>query len=161
MGGGINEKHQTMLEKKLSGEMRRRRNGELHVEREMFLSRLKLERDTRAHIESVACIEIQRTTRGFLRRPRTNYVRSLKESREATKFLMNAKARLTSDLLEMTEAVGLPPIPGMTLDSRKMMEEQKREEELKRLEVSSLPLSVRESSRLVQMSQFVFFRKSS
>jgi hypothetical protein len=45
-----------------------------------------------------------------------------------------SQSNLTHDLLEMTERVGLQPIPGLTLNSRKMMEREKQEEELRHLE---------------------------
>ena len=98
------------------------------------MARLQVERDDRTRIESTACIEIQRIARGFLQRPKSGYVCERKERKEATRFLMNVKTNLTSDLLEMTEMVGLPPIPGMTLDSKKMIEQQKIEDELRRLD---------------------------
>lgn len=48
--------------------------------------------------------------------------------------MKNSKTKLTHDLLEMTERVGLQPIPGLTLNSRRMMEREKQEKELKHLE---------------------------
>jgi len=131
MAGGIDEKHMTMLERKLNQEARTKRNRELHEERRLFMERLKVEREQRSAIESAAVIQIQKITRGFLKRPRSDYTLAVKESREASRFLMNAKSKLTSDLLEMTEIIGLPPIPGMTLDSKKMIEQQRQEHLLK------------------------------
>jgi len=56
---------------------------------------------------------------------------NLHETREAARLILNTKSNLTHDLLEMTEKVGLPPIPGMTMDSKKMIEQHRIEDELK------------------------------
>jgi len=121
----------TFLEKQQNAKSRARHNKELHLEHKMFMERLKQERDERVKVESGAAIHIQKVARGFLVRPRTSFVSALKETRSANKLLMNSKAHLTQDLLEMTERVGLQPIPGLTLNSRKMMEREKQEQEEK------------------------------
>ena len=79
-------------------------------------------------------IHIPKILRGFLARPKTDFVHELKETRSAQRLLKNSKTKLTHDLLEMTERVGLQPIPGLTLNSRRMMEREKQEKELKHLE---------------------------
>jgi len=134
MPKGIDPKHMTILEKQAEKKSRARHNRELHLEHRIFMERLKQERDERIKIESGAAIHIQRSFRGFAARPKTNYVNEFKETKSARRLLMNSKANLTHDLLEMTERVGLQPIPGLTLNSRKMMEREKQEEELKHLQ---------------------------
>ncbi|GMH90943.1 hypothetical protein TL16_g11916 [Triparma laevis f. inornata] len=126
-----NEKQQEM-------KTRARINRELHEEQRLFMSRLKSEREGRTLIESTAVISIQKIARGFITRPKTDFVVKCKEERNQQRRAQNTRARLTGDLLEMTEKVGLKPIPGLTLNSRKMMEMEAREEEAKMLEKREL-----------------------
>ena len=57
------------------------------------MERLKQERDERIKIESGAAIHIQRTLRGFLTRPKTDFVHELKETRSARRLMQNSKVR--------------------------------------------------------------------
>ena len=98
------------------------------------MERLKQERESRLEIESAAAINLQKVARGFLSRDKSNYTKKLQDERHAKRLLMNTKSNLTHDLLEMTEKVGLRPIPGLTLNSRKMMERERLEEEEKHAE---------------------------
>jgi hypothetical protein len=132
-GSGKLGKHATPVERAKEDELRKRKNRELMAERDVFMGKLNAERETRTRVESRGAIYIQKMVRGWLcpRRSKSEYERALKNDRQASRLLQNTRHNLTHDLLEMTEAVGLPPIPGMTLNSRKMMEKQRIEDELR------------------------------
>ncbi|GMI00027.1 hypothetical protein TrST_g12751 [Triparma strigata] len=126
---GIDPKHMTPNEKQQEMKTRARINRELHEEQRLFMGRLKVEREGRTRIESAAAIQIQKIVRGFMARPKSDYVTQFKKTKAAKRQLMNNRSNLTADLLEMTETVGLKPIPGLTLNSRKMMEMEARKKE--------------------------------
>jgi len=131
-------KHATPQERQKEEEFKRTRNKELHKEHRAFMGRLEKEKADRSRLESGGSIVVQRHARGWIVRRgwETSHCKTVKKAREAGRLLMNTKARLTRDLLEMTEAVGLPPIPGMTMDSKKMLDRQKVEDEIMEEEVS-------------------------
>ena len=92
----------------------------------------------RTKVESGGAIIIQKYVRGFLVRPRSEYVQELQSTRTAMKLTRNSHSAITGDLLELVEMVGLKPIPGLTLNSRKMMAMQAAEAEAKQHEKEEL-----------------------
>jgi len=97
--GGLS-KHSTPMERQKEEALRKRKNKELHTEHAMFMNRLNSERDERSRLESAGAILIQKCARGWLGRPKTEYAKQLKGSRDAKQLLQNTRQRLTHDLLE-------------------------------------------------------------
>ena len=68
-------------------------------------------------MESAGAIVIQKHARGFLVRPRTDYVKDLQTNRATARLMQNTHKAITEDLLDTIEMVGLkvrertPPSP--------------------------------------------------
>ena len=105
----------TALEARLNQARRTKRGRDLQRERRLFLSRLTHEREERVHLEAWAATRIQAIFRGFLARPRPPRPNPRQKLTPA-----ESNRRLVADLQAILARAGLPTIPGLGLDGRKV-----------------------------------------
>ena len=106
----------TALEVKLNEDRRAKRDRDLRRERQVFLSRLFREREDRVSLEAWAASRVQAVFRGFLGRPRPPRPR-----KRQTLTIAESNRRLISELQATLARAGLPMIPGLGLDGRKVV----------------------------------------
>lgn len=102
----------TAMEKRQSEAARLRRNKELHAEHREFMEQLKRERDDRTRIESESALVIQRAMRGYAVRQRMN-PEKFNSMRKPFRY---TDKEIRHYLIDATQRLGMPPMPGYTLD---------------------------------------------
>ena len=89
--GANNMTNMTRTEAASFSRARKVKGKELHAERAVFLARLKGERDDRASLETTAAVTVQKYTRGFLQRPRSDFATARKDDRWAARLMENTR----------------------------------------------------------------------
>jgi hypothetical protein len=121
----------TIFTKQANQTTQKIKNAELHEERRVFLLQLNASRDERSALENSSATTVQKTFRGFRSRPKSYYYSELKTDRAAKRLVRNGKVRLIHDLVELSDMLSLPPIPGMTLNSAAALQRQERDDKLR------------------------------
>lgn len=106
----------TDLQLLVNAESKQKRSDELKLERANFLSALHDGREMQTQLKNVAAVKIQARFRGYRRRRGTIDLDKLIKDRQSNPKLLSSKI-IREELTDWAAAIGLKPVPGLSLES--------------------------------------------